>query len=82
MSRPAARITIPTYGGVPGPPTLFSRAAFAALARLTGDEGGRSLIAEHPAWVTRVPLPFEALPVDIDTPEDYRAYLAREAPGG
>jgi molybdenum cofactor cytidylyltransferase len=75
-------VTIPTYGGVPGPPTLFGRAAFGALAGLTGDEGGRSLIAEHPEWVTRVPLPFADLPLDIDTPEDYQAYLAREAPGG
>jgi molybdenum cofactor cytidylyltransferase len=75
-------LTIPTYGGVPGPPTLFSRAAFAAISTLTGDEGGRSLIAEHPEWVTRVPLPFALLPLDIDTPEDYRAYLARNASGG
>ena len=67
-------ITLPVYGAVSGPPTLFARAAFPALARLTGDQGGRQVVLSHPEWVTRVPLPPELQPFDIDTPEDYHVY--------
>jgi molybdenum cofactor cytidylyltransferase len=71
-------MTLPVYGGIPGPPTLFSRAAFPALAQLTGDQGARRILVEHPDWVTRVPLPVALIPRDIDTPDDYRAYIDRE----
>jgi molybdenum cofactor cytidylyltransferase len=67
-------ITQPVFGGTPGPPTLFARAAFPALARLTGDQGGRQLIARHPDWLTRVPLPAALQPPDVDTWEDYQAF--------
>lgn len=67
-------ITLPVYGEVVGPPTLFARAAFPALASLTGDQGGRRLVTAHPDWVTRVRLPATLQPADIDTPEDYAAY--------
>ncbi|HUS15765.1 MAG TPA: nucleotidyltransferase family protein [Chloroflexia bacterium] len=72
-SRP---ITLPVYGDVPGPPTLFARTAFAAIATLTGDQGARPLAAVHPTWVTRVPLPADWQPADIDTPADYDAFRA------
>ena len=67
-------ITQPVFGGTPGPPTLFARAAFPALALLTGDQGGRQVIRQHPDWLTRVPFPAALQPPDIDTLEDYRAY--------
>jgi len=70
-------MTLPVYDGIPGPPTLFSRAAFPALAQLIGDQGGRRIMVEHPDWVTRVPLPIALIPRDIDTPDDYRAYVQR-----
>jgi molybdenum cofactor cytidylyltransferase len=70
-------MTLPVYGGIPGPPTLFSHAAFPALAQLTGDQGGRRIMVEHPDWVTRVPLPLALIPRDIDTPDEYRAYVQR-----
>jgi molybdenum cofactor cytidylyltransferase len=70
-------MTLPVYDGIPGPPTLFSRAAFPALAQLTGDQGGRRIMVEHPDWVTRVTLPIALIPRDIDTPDDYRAYVQR-----
>jgi molybdenum cofactor cytidylyltransferase len=72
-------MTLPVYDGIPGPPTLFSRAAFPALAQLTGDQGGRRIMVEHPDWVTRVPLPLALIPRDIDTPDDYRAYVDQRA---
>jgi molybdenum cofactor cytidylyltransferase len=70
-------MTLPIYDGIPGPPTLFSRVAFPTLAQLTGDQGGRRIMIEHPDWVTRVPLPLARIPRDIDTPDDYRAYVQR-----
>jgi molybdenum cofactor cytidylyltransferase len=72
-------MTLPVYDGIPGPPTLFSRAAFPALAQLTGDQGGRRIMVAHPDWVTRVPLPLALIPRDIDTPDDYRAYVDQRA---
>ncbi|MDQ2808043.1 MAG: nucleotidyltransferase family protein, partial [Chloroflexota bacterium] len=66
-------ITQPVYGAQPGPPTLFARVAWPALADLHGDDGARALIRTHPAWLTRVPLPAALLPPDIDTPADYAA---------
>jgi molybdenum cofactor cytidylyltransferase len=65
-------ITQPVYGGTPGPPTLLARACWPALTTLTGDAGARQLFAAHPDWVCRVSLPASLLPLDIDTPDDYR----------
>ena len=69
-------ITQPVYGTQPGPPTLFARPAWPALADLRGDDGARALIHSHPTWLTRVPLPAALLPPDIDTTADY-AHLQR-----
>lgn len=64
-------ITISVYGDISAPPTIFSRAAFAALASLTGDQGGRRAASLHPEWVERVVFPAEMMPADIDTRGDY-----------
>ncbi|MDG5489093.1 nucleotidyltransferase family protein [Sphingomonas sp. BGYR3] len=50
--------------GGPMPPALFTRPHFAALTRLSGDRGGRALLADA-ALVTAPP----ATLVDVDTPE-------------
>jgi molybdenum cofactor cytidylyltransferase len=71
-------VTTPVYGKVPGPPILFKREVFSELMATTGDEGGRSVVRRDPSRVARVMLPAEAMPPDIDTPEDYNRYLARE----
>jgi len=60
----------PRYRGTPGHPVLFSRALFAELLLVTGDQGGRELIARHQAEVATVELNLEP-PIDIDTKEDY-----------
>ncbi len=70
-------ITVPVYGSVAGPPTLFTRLTFPDLLDLSGDQGGRQVIRAHPDWVTRVSLPASWLPTDIDTPEDYAAFGGR-----
>ncbi|MGI8587296.1 MAG: nucleotidyltransferase family protein [Chloroflexia bacterium] len=65
------RITISVYGDISAPPTIFSRAAFPALASLTGDQGGRRAASLHPEWVERVEFPAEMMPADVDTRGDY-----------
>jgi molybdenum cofactor cytidylyltransferase len=61
------------YNNRNGAPALFLREHFAALAALTGEEGARHLLNGNPPGVTSVDLP--QLSLDLDTPEDYRAFL-------
>lgn len=53
-----------------GPPVLFPRACFDALAVLDGDSGARQLFDDERFTVTSVV--FEDAALDIDTPEDLR----------
>lgn len=62
------------YGGHPGPPALFARSHFHELMELRGSEGARPLFARHADRLATVDLP--ELAVDLDTPGDYRAFLA------
>jgi molybdenum cofactor cytidylyltransferase len=67
---PAAEPVIQaSYGGVPSHPTLLGRSIWHDAAELTGDEGARGLIAQHPGWRRLVEVGGEA-PMDVDTPED------------
>lgn len=77
FEREGKPVTIPVYGDIPGPPTLFRRSVFPELLELTGDEGGRQVVRKDPGRVTRVLLPGDAAPPDLDTPEDYERYLRR-----
>jgi len=61
------------YGSVTGPPTLFKSNHFAALLELHGDEGAKKVVKENPATVCIVP--FAGGKTDLDTPEDYYAFL-------
>ena len=53
-----------------GAPALFARRHFDALRRLSGDRGGKALLAAHRETVVRVP--FAPAAIDVDTPDDYR----------
>lgn len=66
-------ITAADHGPVPGPPCVFARRYFDALAQLRGPRGARALIAAQRAALQRVAMPEAA--TDIDTPEQYRALL-------
>ena len=66
----ASAIVIPEYGGKVGPPTLFSRAVFVELRKLSGDVGGRQLVQTFPDRVRLVPFGADERPLDVDTPED------------
>ena len=65
-----APIVAPLYqGGVRGNPVLFDRSLFDELRAVTGDEGGRSVVARDTARVVLVEVPME-MPRDVDRPED------------
>jgi molybdenum cofactor cytidylyltransferase len=63
-----AGIVVPTAGGEPGNPVLWSRNLFGELAKVSGDRGGRDLIRAQGPEVEFVEI---GPPVarDIDTPE-------------
>lgn len=44
-----AAVIVPCYAGQRGHPVLFGRAHFDALARLTGDQGARAVVAQASA---------------------------------
>ena len=57
--------------GHPGHPAIFPADLWPALAALTGDEGGRSVILANRHRLTLVPLPGNRATLDLDTPEDW-----------
>jgi molybdenum cofactor cytidylyltransferase len=59
------------YAGRNGAPALFLREHFPTLTALTGEEGARALLNDHPERVATVDLP--ALALDLDTPADVAA---------
>ena len=65
-------IAVPVYRDGRGNPVLFAAALFGELRAVTGDRGGREVIARDPARVAEVPVD-TPMPADIDTPEDYDA---------
>lgn len=67
-------IVVPSYQGQRGNPILWSRAHFAALAALSGDVGGRALLAAHAADIVDLPWTDASILTDIDTPEDLAAH--------
>jgi molybdenum cofactor cytidylyltransferase len=70
-----APLAVCRYDDGRGHPFAFGRAAFAALAELHGDKAVWKLLERSPADVVEVPVP-GAVPLDVDTWEDYEAVLA------
>jgi molybdenum cofactor cytidylyltransferase len=52
------------YGGVPGPPAIFSASLFEALESLRGDEGARSLLRSERILVAEIDFPEGANDLD------------------
>jgi molybdenum cofactor cytidylyltransferase len=75
--RATGRIAAARYGGRNGAPAVFGREHFAALGALTGDQGARALLNSDPEKVAALELP--ALRFDLDTPEDFRDWVARRS---
>ncbi len=69
--RGGAELAVATYEGVRGHPVLIGRSHWAEAMKLTGDEGARSLLADHPAEMVACDDTGQA--TDVDTPEDLAA---------
>lgn len=77
---PRAILRATAEDGREGHPALFPADLFPALAGLSGDEGGRSVLQANRDRLRLVPLPGDRAVLDLDTPEDWAAFRAR--PGG
>jgi molybdenum cofactor cytidylyltransferase len=66
-----APVVWPEHMGQRGNPVLFDRITFPQLMRLTGDTGGRPVLAAHAQHAERVPVSDPGVLFDIDTPDDY-----------
>ena len=74
--RTGAAIVAPLYDGKRGNPVLFAASLFAELRLVTGDEGGRQVIAQHKQEVTTVELGSTRPAYDVDTWEAYQQVVA------
>ncbi len=63
-----------TPDGRPGHPAVFPADLIPGLLRITGDEGGRSVLRAHAGRVILVPLPGDSAILDLDTAEDWAAF--------
>jgi molybdenum cofactor cytidylyltransferase len=63
----------PRVGGKPGHPVAFTRAAFADLSRLAGDQGATPLLKQHADAVAYLDIEDSGALADIDTPADLAA---------
>jgi molybdenum cofactor cytidylyltransferase len=70
-----APLAVCRYDDGRGHPLAFDRSVFAQLADLHGDKGVWRLLDERAEDVVDVPIA-GAVPLDVDTPEDYEAVLA------
>jgi molybdenum cofactor cytidylyltransferase len=70
-----APLAVCRYDDGRGHPLAFARSTFAELGDLHGDKGVWRLLDRRAADVTEVPIP-GPIPLDVDTPEDYRAVLS------
>lgn len=65
-----------TEDGTPGHPTVFPRLFFADLAKITGDRGAQALLKT--TKFTPVPLQGQRALTDLDTPQDWKIWRARQ----
>ena len=70
-------IVIPTHEGRRGHPTLFARPLFAELRAASLDQGARMVVRAHQEEILDLPIDDEEILADLDTPEQYQAWLAR-----
>jgi molybdenum cofactor cytidylyltransferase len=69
-------ICVATRAAKRGNPVLWSRAHFAEMLALDGDQGARALIRRHEDEVCEVEMDDDGVLVDLDTPEALAAFRA------
>lgn len=67
-----------TEDGKPGHPIVFAARLFPQLLALQGDSGGREVVGPLGDAVGHVPLPEQRARLDLDTPEAWAAWRARD----
>lgn len=73
-------IVRPCHANNPGNPVLFSLAVWReTLANLSGDQGARQLIVDHPEAIGYLPVASDEIFLDVDTIEDYAKMQQRFA---
>lgn len=75
-----AAIVHPTHAGQRGTPALFARRLFPELTAVSGDVGGRTIIARHADRVATVEVDDPDVLADIDAPEDYERLKLKAQP--
>jgi molybdenum cofactor cytidylyltransferase len=75
-----APVVWPEHEGRRGNPVVFDRVTFPQVNRLTGDVGGRSVLAAYAKRAERVPVTTPGVLFDIDTPDDYAEASATQTP--
>ncbi|MEX3015136.1 nucleotidyltransferase family protein [Gymnodinialimonas hymeniacidonis] len=63
--------------GQPGQPVIFAPKFLKHLAKLQGDQGAKSILKTNAKDVALIPLADERALTDLDTPEDWAAWRAR-----
>jgi molybdenum cofactor cytidylyltransferase len=62
-------VVVPVADGRRGNPVLWGRRFFPELMRVTGDQGGRAILAASPEAIAEVPADLDDVHLDLDTPE-------------
>jgi len=76
LARGSRDIAVPSYGGRRGHPVVFEMQRYRAwLEHLDGDRGARAVLASHPEDVVEVPVEDPGVVLDLDTKEEYLAWL-------
>ena len=70
LSKPEVRITMPIIEGRRANPVIWGRAFFDELKAISGDEGGRQILAAYLSAVNGVSWDKTQIAEDIDLPED------------
>lgn len=70
--RTGAPVALPSRGGRHGHPVLFARCVWVELMRPGLPQGARTVVHAHAG--ERAEVPVDALPTDLDTPEEYRRW--------
>ena len=63
-------VCIPAHHGRRGNPVLIPKAFFSHILKLSGDQGARKLLAQHPDLVEQIEVGNTGIFIDVDTPDD------------
>jgi molybdenum cofactor cytidylyltransferase len=75
--QPGKNIVAPSFHGRRGHPVLFGRKYREEFGGLTGEVGGREILAQHPEDILALEVDTDAVLLDLDTPEDYQSHSGR-----